>query len=219
MSLKALLTGTAKKKDFARFFFPVLGIMLVCWLIAQQLYDGPESYSILRNFISEQGDPKNNPVGCWFFIVSTGFTGIFLNFYFLYLYRRMMPTLGLVTKLMTLVGFVGCIGFSLVGFFPTNASPVVDRVHNVAADLAFYGLGIAAGLSLFVFLRKLHKRESWPTPGQFLAVFVVVISSGIAVPLITISSLQQWMGFFTILVWVVGTFLISPSESISAIKN
>lgn len=116
-----------------------------------------------------------------------------------------MPTLGLITWLMTLCAIGGCIGLFFVAITPVNIDEIY-WLHDKAADLAFTGLGVAAGLSLLVMFRSLTLKEEKPGILGFIIIWGVTISIGVIV-LLTDGSVQQWFGFFAVLSWVILSFI------------
>ena len=136
-----ILKGKAEKKLHFKYFLSVLLFFGICLMFSQLLFPG--GYSILKYHISAQGDTYLNPLGCWFFIFGTSSTAILLIPHFFYMYRRIMPTLGLITNLMTLSAFIGCIGLFFVGIIPRNIEGI-DWLHDFGADMAFTGLGLSA---------------------------------------------------------------------------
>ena len=118
----------------------------------------------------------------------------------------MMPTLGLLTKLTTLCALVGCFGLFMVGAFPEGI-PEFEFLHNIGADLAFGGLGVSAFLSMFVMIRKLTLKEEKPGIFGFLLIYGVVIGLAVLI-ILTTDSVQQWFGLFTMIAWVLLSFII-----------
>lgn len=198
------IKGKADKKIHGIFFIIVLTYFGVSLLMAQILYPG--GYSITQYFISRQGHPIKNPIGSWFFIFGTCISSILLIPHFLYMHRRMMPTLGLVTKLMTLTALIGCFGLFMVGVFPEGIAEI-GWLHDIGADLAFGGLGVSALLSMFVMIRKLVLKEEKPGVLGFLLIYGVVFGLAVVI-ILTTNSIQQWFGLFTVLAWVILTFIL-----------
>jgi hypothetical protein len=204
--LRNFLTGNLPKKHFGNIFLPLLGGMVICWFIARWLL--PVPYYMTSYAISRQGNIVQNPVGSWFFIISTGLTGIFLIFYFLYLYRRLLPSVKLLCRLFLLCGIIGGIGLTFVGIFPEQSD--LQFMHNIGSTMAFSGLGVGGGLSaLIMFIRILQKRP-WPTLWQLGGVVALCLQFMAMMLFIEGWSVFQWTGFYTIYVWCVGMFLISP---------
>jgi hypothetical protein len=206
MMIKTIISGTATKRQFALYFFTLLTIFLSLLLLAQSFFPG--GFSIYEEYISAQGDPVDNPQGCWFFIFGAGFTGIFLIPFYLYLYRRLSPTTLLISKAFRLLGIIGSIGLSIVGFFPRGGA--VDLIHDIGADLAFNGSGLAAFCSLIILFRKLMLKEKWPKIWQFLLLYGTIFGIGLLIPFQNNSELTQWTGFFILLFWMIGLFLVIP---------
>lgn len=201
--------------------FSFLGIML---LLSQLFYPG--GYFFLDNYISDQGWVKNNPVGCWFFIIGASISGILLIPYVIYLYKHLMTTCKPLTHLFLISALIGCIGFSFVGLIPKD----FPDPHDIAADLAFGGLGVSAFLSLFILLRKVQKRESWPKFYQVFVIYstmILVVSLALIFQNTNLNPLTldvdprwttwppwQWINFFNVIFWLISLYLIIPDDSI-----
>jgi len=197
------IKGKADKRTHGIFFLSILIYLAISLIIAQILHT--EGFTITKHYISDHGHLEDNPVGAWFFIIGTSITAILLISHFIYMHKRFMPTLGLITRLMTLLALVGCIGLFLTAITPKSIAEI-KWLHNIAADLAFTGLGVAAGLSLFVMFRALTLKEEKPGILGFIIIWGVSISIGVVV-LLTDDSIQQWFGFFAVLAWIILSFL------------
>jgi hypothetical membrane protein len=198
-----VLKGQANKRAHGIFFLIVLVYFGISVIFAQILHS--EGFTITEHYISDLGHTEDNPIGAWFFIIGASITAILLIPHFIYMHKRIMPTLGLITKLMTLSAIVGCIGLFLVAVTPKNIDEIY-WLHDIAADIAFTGLGVSAGLSLFVMFRKLTLKEEKPGILGFLVIYGISILIGVVVVL-TEDSFQQWFGFFAVLAWVILSFL------------
>ena len=197
------IKGKADKKTHGKFFLSILIYFAFSLLLAQILHT--DGFTITKHYISDHGNTEDNPVGAWFFIIGTSITGIALIPHFIYMHRRFMPTLGLVTWLMTLLAIAGCIGLFLVAVTPKNIDEIY-WLHDIAADLAFTGLGVSAGLSLFVMIRQLTIKGEKLRFLEFIIIWAVTISIG-SVVLLTDGSIQQWFGFFAVFAWVILSFI------------
>lgn len=206
--IRSLYTGNIAKTRFALFFLPILLLQIIGWAIARALL--PAGYLLDINAISRQGNLVQNPIGAWFFIISTAITGFLLIFYFIYLYRRLLPTMKFLCRLFVFFGIIGGLGLSLVGMFPEQGGDVVQTVHNIGNIMAFGGLGIAAFFSLVIMFRRLIKKQPWPNFWQFGVVFALCLHYVLVLPFTQTHSVTQWNGFSIIFVYVCGMFLISP---------
>jgi hypothetical protein len=212
----AYFKGTMDKKDFSKIFIPNILIFLICCIISQILFrnydiNPPDSYSIMRYRISQQGYLDRNPVGGWFFIISSGITGILLIGYYMYIFQRIKPTTTILTKIMLYCGILGSIGFSMVGFFPMG-NGIIDDIHGLGSDMAFYGMGLAAFISFLIMIRKMQLKEVWPKLKEFIFVYGFSILVGSLILVFDNGPLQQWLGMFTLLTWIIGLFIISPKS-------
>lgn len=201
---KRVVTGQNSWKNQLKYLILILSIFATGCILAQIFYPG--GFSIVEYYISNQGWIAENPVGCWFFIVGTTMTGCLLVPHFIFMHRQLMPAAKILSYLSTLASITGSIGLAMVGFITKDEA--TDAIHDVAADLAFIGLGAGAGLALLVMIRKLTLKESWPTLKGFFILFIIIIAMGISVALIEDNQLQQWIGLFTMLTWLVGSFII-----------
>ncbi len=198
-----ILKGKAEKELHFKYILSILIFFGLCLVFAQLLFPG--GYCITTYYISAQGNTILNPIGSWFFILGASITSILLIPHFLYMHRRIMPTLGLITVLMTFSAFIGCVGFFFVGTVPESLEGYT-WLHDIGADMAFIGLGVSALLSLFVMLRKLSLKEEKPGILGFCIIYGITITLGVFVA-ITDDSIQQWLGLFTVLSWVILSFV------------
>ena len=158
MKFQQLISGNLSKREFSFILIPIFTFLVICWTIARALYPG---YAITKNMISDQGNIYNNPVGCWFFIISTSIAGIMLIFYFIYIYRQFQPTLKFLSGFMAIVGFIGGIGLFLVGVNPQGLGGINWSIHNIGSDMAFIGLGTACGISFLIMGKRIYKKQPW----------------------------------------------------------
>lgn len=202
---KQMLLGRTLPRQHAKYFGFTLALFVMGCILSQIFYPG--GYSITEYYISNQGWIAENPMGCWFFIFGTGIAGILLIPHFLYMHRLLLPTAKFFVYLSTLSSIAGSIGLSMVGF--VTKDEVTDSIHDFAADLAFIGLGIGAGFSLLVLIRKICLKEDWPNLEGFLILFTGTLGMGLALVLVDDNQLQQWMGLFSMLTWLIGTFILT----------
>jgi hypothetical protein len=121
-----------------------------------------------------------------------------------------MPTAVLLTRLATISLIIGSIGFSMIGLI-TKDDPT-KPIHDTMSSMAFGGLGGGIFFMFLVSVRKLILKETSPTLLQFFIVYGIIFGMGLAVVLIKNVHIQQWTGMFTVLVYLVTSFLISPKE-------
>jgi Protein of unknown function (DUF998) len=213
-TLKAMITGRLSQKQFGLIFIPIEIIMLICWTIARSLYKGGGSYVINRNMISNQGNLTDNPIGAWFFIIGTTLVGISIINYFTFMYHQIQPVWKPLGSLFLLSGITGGIGLVMVAIFPENLSSNGQLLHNIGATMAFSGLGGAVGLSLLIMSIKILLKHSWPKINEFFIIFIMCLFIAIILLFSEMgSSVQQWVGFLLMFVWINIMYLILPDKS------
>ena len=211
--LKDFAKGRLKKKQLRMIFLPSVFILITCWTIAKVLYTADGGYEIDKNHISNQGNFFKNPVGAWFFALSTAYIGILLVFYMIHLYHALKPRVKVLPQLMLLTGIVGGIGLSMVAVFAEGFGGIIQEIHDFGAILAFGGLAIAGLLSLAVMICKLVMRQPWPTLVQVSWLCLLVFFFIIMILFTGSDSLIQWSGFYAVFTWLLGIFIILPEEN------
>jgi len=207
-----LFTGRWSKKKFSALYLPIIFLLLCCWAIARAFYPLDNGYCIDVYRISRQGNISLNPVGGWFFIISTGFAGLFFIFYFIFAYRRLLGSNTFLVRLFLFCGCVGGIGLFMVGVCPEGSGHAVQAMHDFGAEMAYGGLCSAVGLSFLILSLKLRKKESWPSWGQFFTLFLIIFYFAIIIPFMSNFPILQWTGFSATLFWQLGFFLILPES-------
>ena len=202
--IRRLTDGSVEKRGMWPYLLFLLIFIFSCFLISQLFFPG--GYSPGSYYISAQGNVSINPVGSYFFIFGVGITGILLIPYFTFLYRRIRPIWELGSLVAMFGGFVGCIGFSLVGFFPRGAS--VDVIHDTASSITWLGFLVSMIATSVVIAVGIIMKYRRIDPVKFLLVEVIVLTSGVSVFVVEIPTLSQWMAFITVLLWLIGTFTI-----------
>ena len=217
-----ILTGRANKKQEGIYFLGLLSFLAVMLLLAQRAFPG--GYTMLENYISDQGWMKENPEGFIFFTIGATVAGILLIPHFLYILRALMPTCKPLTVFSTFLGLVGSVGFALVGLISKDFS----EPHGLAADLAFGGFAFSALVMLPVLLRKFQKKQEWTK----LCQVIVLYAFGIMLVLLALFFQEldpnqfsweidprwfggppwQWISFFNVLLWMASVFLILPDS-------
>jgi len=174
----------------------------------------PEGYSILNNYISDQGWVEKNPIGCWFFIICTAITGFLLIFHNIYIFYKFYPTLKIISWFYLISSIIGSISLSLVGIITKDA--ITKSIHDIMSDLAFGGFILAGICSFFIILRKLTvatlKEEGYSFL-KFLIVFLPIIILIVILNFIENNTLNQWTGLFILIYWVIFIFFILPESS------
>ncbi len=212
MKIKDIATGNITKKQLMVIMLPGISLMVTFWTIARSFYPLGDGYYIDERHISRQGDLLQNPVGGWFFIISTIIAGLCVIIFTIFVFRRLWKTFWPFTILFLLSGIAGGLGFIFVGMSPEGIYHILDKTHKLGSEMAFIGLGIAAFLSLFLMFIRLFLKKSWPTPVQFFTLLILIAQFAAMLFFIQSSSIIQWTGFYTIFVWLLGMLLILPNE-------
>jgi hypothetical protein len=166
--------------------------------------------------ISRQGNLGMNPVGGWFFIISTGIVGLFLISYFSFAYRRLGKNPGILNKIFRLFGSLGGFGLFLVGVNPEGSGGIIDTLHNIGNTMAFGGLGVAAFLSIVILMLKMLHKEPWPTFTQMGIIFLSVFHFALMFLFISNGEVMQWTGFYTMLIWNLIFYAILPESPLES---
>jgi hypothetical protein len=74
-------------------------------------------------------------------------------------------------------------------------------------------------LSLVIGIIRMVLKQPWPTPVQFFALLGLVSQIGAMYFFSRSGSLRQWTLFNTVMVWLVGLFLIVPDSSEASATN
>jgi hypothetical protein len=193
-------------------------------LMAALVYPG--GFSMLHVYVSYLGGSEQNPAGYLMYNVCEFIAGVLFIPHFLYLYRRLYPTLKVVTILSCFCGIVGCIGFAGLAFFYQGVPG-----HQVATYVAFGGFGACLFFAFFVLIRKMVLRHSWPKPRYFVIVYGLVFAvAGAALlftegqellqglnidPIFLENKFWEWFFLFAVLIGQIGLYLLTLSDSSS----
>src|SRR6056297_1151368 len=104
---KKLITGTVSKKEYSRVWYLNLAFGITCWTISRLYFSDNGGFVIEEHLISTQGDLNLNPIGGWFFIVSTTITGFVVCFFFAFLYQCFKSFSTIQAPMMLLFGVIG----------------------------------------------------------------------------------------------------------------
>lgn len=208
-SMRLLMNGNLDKKTHGIYLLVLLIFLLSCLGITQLLFVG--GYDWTHRFISEEGNPNKNPIGWIFFTIGVCSTSIMLIPHSIYIYRTLKPTMLLFSRIN--LGFLclGSFGLFIVGSVNEN----IEALHNLGAVIAFGSFGLGAFGTFIICIRKFFLHDKWPPVLGFLFLFGIIISLGIYIAYYFVqlpaseNSRYQWTGFFTILIYFYGMFLLS----------
>jgi len=212
MNFKQIITGKISKRELGWFYFPILVLVTIFWSIARALYPLDGGYYANFNVISRQGNILLNPIGGWFFIIGTALAGLLIIPYMIYVARAMAPTLKLINWLFLLCGILGGFGLMVVGLVPESEFMPQGEIHLTGATFAFAGLCGAVALSFLIMFVRILQKKSWPTFTQFSNLFWVE-AFFLSMWFFTLLSVNQWAGFYIVLVWCTMMYMILPDNN------
>ena len=212
-TLKALIKGDLSKREFLKLYVPAVIFLVVGWAFARFTFIYPHDYEIESNFISNQGNIFKNPLGAWFFILSTAYMGIILSLYFVFLHHHLKPSISPISQLMLVSGVLGGLGLVGVAIFPEFYNSFVGSLHIFSAILAFSGLGFGALLSIVLLSIKAYSRHNWPDRDHLAIIIVVISFFGFMLLPTQEATIRQWTGFYIIFIWANILMLVIPEQA------
>lgn len=193
-------------------------------LVSALLY--PEGFSMLTVYISYLGGKEENPTGYWVYNTCAFLTGILLIPQGIYTYRRLTPTMKVVSFIGCLAMIEGSIGFALIGIW-YQGTP--GEGHAITTWMAFGGFGIAAVFLLISLIGKRIQKYGWPKVwqlfliyGQLFAILIVAeifnnheyLFDGLGLdPGFFKDKFWEWWYMFTVIFWLIGMAIITPESS------
>ena len=212
------LKGQAPPKVQSVYMLCVTIIYILISVISQALF--PESYSILRNTISNQGNSIINPQGYLIFNIGVFFIGFALIPHILFIMNHIRRTSKIIAYISAVFSVIGSISLSLLGVFPEE----VEIPHLIVAGLAFIGFLLGALIMFIGFMERMLKRHSCGEVAAFTGLHVILVLSAIAIsifPLMagvgdglfgdgwfTSFTLWEWTLMISIVLWLLGMYLI-----------
>jgi hypothetical protein len=133
--------------------------------------------------------------------------------HYLFIYRNIYPvTKGLTNGMLVfvLVSAVGMVGVGIVN--ETTWIP-----HAILAGFIFGGVGLAMGLSLPIFIRKIQLGHAWPRPWTVVALMAVIFTflglmAGEFISfdqgVVSNLNLAEWYAIFAIFTWIFGVYFL-----------
>jgi uncharacterized membrane protein len=208
-----VMKGKASSKQTRNYLFFIVAIFIAVCVYAQIVF--PETYSIFRNTISDQGGIISNPDGYKIWNLGLIILGIFSIPHFLYLYH-ILKSLSLVYSIVsTGLGIICSLSMSFVGIFPLD----FKVQHGVFAAICFIGIFIKANTDLILNIieRKKHreqKNDLKVSKSIMIGIFYVVFNVSFLMMMFTfiinskIVPFWEWVYFISILVWILGTYIV-----------
>ena len=206
-----VMKGKASIKQTRNYLLFIIFIFFAISAYAQIVF--PESYSIFRNTISDQGSIFLNPNGHKLWNLGMILLGILTIPHFLYLYNILKSLSVVLSAFSTAIGIICSISLSFVGIFPID----IRVPHLIFAGICFIGIFIKANIDLLLFIikrKKLIEQKSklklpnYIMVGIYYAIFNVSFFMMVITFIINnnIVPFWEWVYFIAILVWMFGMY-------------
>jgi len=170
-SLKMWISGKHDKEVYKKTLTLNLIIVFLTLLVSILLFS--KSFSLYLHQISFLGSSYWNPEGHVIFNIGFIIAGLIFIPHTLFLYYRLLPDLKVFSLLSGFFLLIASIGFALVGVFPSSGN---YTAHMTAAVMAFGGIALGMIFMIFPLLKKIKRKEKWPTPKLMLILFLPLIS-------------------------------------------
>ena len=220
----SILQGKSSKKNQGYLFYSSIFVAIILIVISAILFDNP--YFMLRESVSSLGIKSENPNGYLFFRIAFISSGLLLIPYFIYIYRIFHSTAYHTSRAALIISIISCICIIGVGIFPEN-NPIP---HYTNAVIAFIGFTTVFSCYLYIFIKKIKQKDSWPKIWHIVLLYIVFYGALIGflfvfilfglfyyyrIFLISFSlPLWEWFLVIGIYYWIIGSFLIIPSQEI-----
>ncbi len=217
-----MMAGRGKKSEYGKLLGIALIIFIVFLSIAQLVFPG--GYSPFDFSISTQGGMADNPPGWYFFTIGVAISGLLIIPVVNFCFENLPPHPGLLVKAGRFFSLIGMVGFIFVGLIPHDyAAP-----HNLAANIAFGGLGFGAFLVFVLLLvqmkRGISNKPKWAIVVMFGPIIVIGILSGLAslyAELLPTSPFDnrfanypiwQWSSMISLLIYIAAFFFFTKER-------
>ena len=215
-----VLQGKAPSKVHRVYILLIFILFATICVICQNVF--PEPYSILKNSISDQGCPLNNPNGYYLFNIGIIVMALLLVPHFLYLSHVLKQVMPGVTFITLFLGFIGSIGMIIVGIFPKHMEPI----HGIAAMITFIAFFLYSNGTFIIFLQTRIFLKSFRSRSKGLITYLVLFNisfAGLIIACIFLENppesqeimnlfftfpLWEWLYFLVIMGWLIGAFIL-----------
>ena len=216
-SFKLWFLGKHDKELYKKTITLNLIILVGTLVISILLFSVPFSFYLHQ--ISFLGSTYWNPNGFLVFNIGFIIIGILLIPHCFFFYKYLLPDIKMFSRLSVFFLLIASVGLSLVGVFPSSGN---YTLHITAAVLAFGGIAFSMIFMLFPLLKKIKRKEPWPSPKLvlilFLPLFIIIIFTAIAVGIPVVNNfpasmyneppelwaLCEWLIAFTGMFWFFG---------------
>ncbi|MHA1474972.1 MAG: hypothetical protein ACTSQ5_07270 [Promethearchaeota archaeon] len=218
----SILQGKSSKKNQGYLFFSTIFIVVILIVISVIKFDNP--YFMLRESVSSLGIKSENPNGYIFFRIALIISGLTFIPYFIYIYRIFHPTAYHTSRSALVLSIISCICIIGVGIFPED-NPIP---HYTNAIIAFIGFTTVFSCYLYIFIKKVIQKDSWPKIWQIVLLYVTFYGALIgflivmflfwlyyyhSIIFINFSlPLWEWILVMGIFSWIIGNFIIIPNK-------
>jgi len=218
----SILQGKSSKRNQGYIFFSTIIIAIILITISAIKFDNP--YFMLRESVSSLGIKSENPTGYIFFRIAFILSGLTFIPYFIYIYRIFQPTAYHTSRSALVISIISCICVIGVGIFPED-NPIP---HYTNAIIAFIGFTTVFSCYLYIFVKKVIQKDSWPKIWQILLLYVMFYGALIgflivmflfwlyyyhSIIFINFSlPLWEWILVIGIFSWIIGSYLIIPNN-------
>ncbi|MHA1683260.1 MAG: hypothetical protein ACTSUE_20140 [Promethearchaeota archaeon] len=184
-----LVAGRLSKKVYLRYFLVVMLIYAFGMIFGASMYPG--GFSLVTVYTSYLGSPVKNPSGALVYNICELSAGIMLIPHFTFLYRRLSPTMKVVSFISCLLGILGSIGFAGIGIFYQDSNA---DAHQITTIIAFGGYGLCALFMISPLIRNICLKRAWPKLWHFLVVYGQLFGV-LTVVLVIFENKDFFMGF------------------------
>jgi hypothetical membrane protein len=214
-----------------QFHLILWGFFWCICLVAQMLY--PVPYNIMNDHVSNQGSILRNPDGHIVWNIGIIITGIFLIPSVLFVYRQFRLKIPSGTRdssilfVLLVSGLTGCLGFVLVGIFPSE----IAILHQIGGVSFFFGAAISVNCHFWLIFRNVS--NNWFLKNHFLVTWILgTVMNVFFLLMLTVSWFEpsnfpnfsgdprwfdfpvwEWLSFVSIcLPWMLTPFLLPKQE-------
>lgn len=177
----------------------IVAIALYLSLAATSYFYYPKAYSPFTNWLSDLGNPAENPSGAVFYNLAGILTGLTLIIFFVGLYElnsgeRKMKVLLTVSQV---TGIVGALCFATTAVFPLGVN---DYIHSVFSVSLFIWFGLFEAFSS----SALRRKPSCPRWVIYTGFAVAVASFLIGITTIFVDFfLGEWITVAALMIYII----------------
>ncbi len=224
-SFKLWILGKQSKELYKKTLTLNLIIFSSTIIISILLFSG--TFSFYEHQISFLGNNHWNPLGSLIFNNGFIIAGLIFIPHCFYVYQIILPDLKIFCKISVFFLLIASIGLSLVGIFPSSGN---YTMHMTAAVMAFGGIAFSMIFMIFPLLKKIKRKEKWPSKRIILILFsplifiIIFTAIFVGIPVVNnfpdslynkppeLWALCEWLIAFTGMFWFFGIIYSSMYE-------